>query len=116
MTAPDTRGPSEGPVPGSPEPNPYAEAEKLMAQWEARHAVAAAGRRVVGQGVPQYIQHERCTEACSTPSHDHPRTHKRAKPRPAPDSHPHVSDLLAWVLPPHTDDDLRPGRRSHPAG
>jgi hypothetical protein len=114
MTAPDTQGPSEGSVPGSPDPNPYAAAEKLMAQWEARHAIAAAGRRV-GQGVPQYLSHERCTEASASPTHHHERTRQRAKPRPAPDVHPHVSDLLAWVLPPHTDDDVRPGRRSHPA-
>jgi hypothetical protein len=120
MTAPDSRGPSGGgPAPGSPDPNPFAEAEKLMAQWEARHAIAAADRRVVGQAVPQYLSHERCTEACSSPGHhDEPhqaRDRRVTRRRPPPDVHPHVSDLLAWVLPATPSDDERPRRRSHRA-
>jgi hypothetical protein len=113
MTAPDSRGPSDGPVPGSPELNPFATAEKLMAQWEARHAVAASGRRVVGQGVPEYLSHERCTEASSSPEHA-ARSRKAAQHRPPPDVHPHVSDLLAWVLPATPGDDGT-GRRRRPA-
>ena len=117
MTAPDRRGPSDGPVPGSPELNPFAAAEKLMAQWEARQAVAASGRRVVGQAVPQYLSHERCTDKCSSP--DHPehaaRSRRAAQHRPPPDVHPHFSDLLAWVLPATPGDDV-PGRRRRPAG
>ena len=108
MTAPDDRGPADGPATGSPDLNPFATAEKLMAQWEARHAVAASGRRVVGQGVPQYLSHERCTEACSSPGHHGEREHRtkaRKEHRPPPDVHPHVSDLLAWVLPVSSEDD-----------
>ncbi|GAB3347134.1 hypothetical protein [Modestobacter lapidis] len=118
MTAPDTRGPSDGPVPGSPDLNPFATAEKLMAQWEARHAVAAAGRRVVGPGVPQYLSHERCTEArSSTGPHGDRAAHQRAQRqhRPAPDVRPHFTDLFAWMVPvQHHDDPLTrpdgPGR------
>ena len=110
MTAPDRRGPSDGPVPGSPDLNPFATAEKLMAQWEARHAVAASGRRVVGQGVPQYLSHERCTEACASPGHA-ARSRRAAQHRPAPDVHPHFSDLLAWVLPATPGDDGAGKRR-----
>jgi hypothetical protein len=117
MTAPDRRGPSDGPVPGSPELNPFATAEKLMAQWEARQAVTASGRRVVGQGVPQYMSHERCTDACSSPGHaEHARSRRAAQHRPPPDGHPHFSDLLAWVLPATPGDDERPGRRRTPPG
>ena len=115
MTAPDTRGPSDGPVPGSPDLNPFATAEKLMAQWEARHAVAASGRRVVGPGVSEYLIHERCTEACSSPAHDHARAKRAKQPRPAPDTHPHFSDLLAWVLPANPPDDV-PGKRRRSGG
>ena len=113
MTAPDTRGPSDGPAPGSPDLNPFATAEKLMAQWEARHAVAASGRRVIGQGVPQYLSHERCTEACSSPGHaERPaRSRRAAQHRPPPDVHPHFSDLLAWVLPATPGDDGAGKRR-----
>jgi hypothetical protein len=113
MTAPDARGPSDGPVPGSPDLNPFATAEKLMAQWEARHAIASSGRRV-GQGVPEYLSHERCTEASSSPGHHHEEAaaarRARAQRRAAPDTHAHVSDLLAWVLPVHSDDDPQPRR------
>jgi hypothetical protein len=111
MTAPDPRGPSSGPTPGAAEQNPYAAAEKLMAQWEARHAVAASGRRVVGQGVSEYLSHERCTEACSSTGHkrhhgeDEDRAKARKQHRPPPDVHPHFSDLLAWVLPVSSEDD-----------
>ena len=116
MTAPDQRGPSDGPVPGSPELNPFATAEKLMAQWEARQAVAASGRRVVGQGVSEYLSHERCTDACSSPGHrEHAARRRAAQHRPPPDVHPHFSDLLAWVLPATPGDDV-PGRRHRPAG
>ncbi len=108
MTAPDTQGPSGGATPNPADLNPYATAEKLMAQWEARHAVAASGRRVVGQGVPQYLSHERCTEACSSTGHHGEREHRSKAPkqhRPPPDVHPHFSDLLAWVLPVSGEDD-----------
>jgi hypothetical protein len=119
MTAPDTRGPSDGPVPGAPDLNPFATAEKLMAQWEARHAVGAAGRRIAGPGVSEYLTHERCTEACSSPGrhgHDHAAEQAarraRAQRKPPPDTHPHFSDLLAWVLPISGPDDPPSGRRA----
>ena len=114
MTAPDTRGPSDGPVPGSPDLNPFATAEKLMAQFEARHAATAAGRRVVGPGVSEYLTHERCTEACSRTGHRgdaQPRHRAREQHRPPPDTHPHFSDLLAWVLPATPGDDGAGKRR-----
>ena len=111
MPAPDTKGPSDGPVPGAPEQNPFATAEKLMAQWEARQAVAASGRRVIGQGVSEYLTHERCPEACSSAGHkghhgeQGERARARKQHRPPPDVHPHFSDLLAWVLPVSGEDD-----------
>ncbi len=116
MTAPDTRGPSDGPVPGSPDLNPFATAEKLMAQWEARHAAGAAGRRIVGPGVSEYLTHERCTEACSSTGrrkeHGPDARRARTQPKSPPDVHPHFSDLLAWMLPVHGDDDGPTDRRS----
>ena len=113
MTAPDSRGSSRARVPGSTE-NPFATAEKLMAQFEARHAATAAGRRVVGPGVSEYLTHERCTEACSRTGHrGHPEPRHRAREqhRPPPDTHPHFSDLLAWVLPVGHDEPGGSGRR-----
>lgn len=114
MTAPDSRGPSEGPVRGSPDLNPFATAEKLMAQFEARQALAASGRRVVGPGVSEYLTHERCTEACS-PHTEHHRARRERQHRPPPDAHPHVSDLLAWVLPATPADEPGSGRRGRAA-
>ena len=102
MTAPGGRGPARGASSATPEPNPFAEAEKLMAEWEARHDLAASGRRPAGLGVSQYLAHERCTEACSTAGH--PQRRARAeesardrRPTAAPDPHPHLSDLWGWL-------------------
>jgi hypothetical protein len=100
MTAPGRRGPARDPGSATPEPNPFAEAEKLMAEWEARHDVAASGRRIGGLGVSQYLAHERCTEACSTAGHQHrrPRAQERdRRPSAPPDPHPHMSDLWGWL-------------------
>ena len=68
MTTPGHQGSARRATSGDPEPNPFAEEEELMAQWEARHDIAASGRRP-GPGVSQYLSRERCTEACSTPAH-----------------------------------------------
>jgi hypothetical protein len=113
MTEPRRRAdsPRTGRVP--PGPVEFSEVEKLAAQWEARHAVAASGRRVGGLGVQQYLAHERCTEACSAAGHPHhrPPAHDDAekssaggRPRPgarraaAPvDAKPHLSDLWGWL-------------------
>lgn len=88
-----------------PGPVLFTEAEKLAAQREAQHAVAASGRRVAGLGVQQYLAHERCTEACSAAGHPghHPvgahggTQHGRTQQRTPPDPHPRVSDLWSWL-------------------
>ena len=87
----------------------FSEEEKIRAQWEARHDVAAAGRRPSAAGVAQYLAHTRCVDACSAPEHRHAER-APAQPRPAPDPHPHVADLFAWIVPPTTT--RRDGRRS----
>ncbi len=100
MTTPGHQGSARRATSGDPEPNPFAEAEKLMAQWEARHDIAASGRRP-GPGVSQYLSRERCTEACSTPAHEHrrPRAESARDRRqgPPPDPHPHLSDFWGWL-------------------
>ena len=89
-----------------PPPAELSEAEKIMAQWEARHDVAAAGRRPSAAGVAEYLAHSRYVDACSAPEHRHAEPRRPRRPAP-PDPHPHVSDLLAWIVPP-------PSRRADP--
>jgi hypothetical protein len=100
MTTPGHQGSARRATSGDPEPNPFAEAEKLMAQWEARHDIAASGRRP-GPGVSEYLSHERCAEACSTPAQEHRRPRpgeSRARRNGAPpDPHPHLSDFWGWL-------------------
>jgi hypothetical protein len=79
----------------------FSEEEKIRAQWEARHDVAAAGRRPSAAGVAQYLAHTRCVDACSAPEHRHAeRAHPARRAAPPPDPRPHVEDLLAWMVPP----------------
>lgn len=104
MTGPGTRASGR---PGGEEPDlsQFALAEKLAAEWEARHFAAA--RRTGGLGVPQYLAHERCTEACSSGHHGHRRepaaTSHRSAPGPGttraapPDVRPHLSDWWGWL-------------------
>jgi len=119
MAASDTGSPSGGRTAGAADQNPYAAAEKLLAQWEARHAATASGRRIVGPGVSEYLSHERCTEACSSAGHkrhhgEEERAKARKQHRPPPDLHPHFSDLLAWMLPVNGSSDDPPDRpRGH---
>jgi hypothetical protein len=110
MTGPASGEPSERPGREDPDLSQFALAEKLAAEWEARHFAAA--RRTGGLGVQQYLSHERCTDACS--SAGHPDRHREAasarrrQEHPAPvDSKPHLSDLWGWLGGPasgHRDD------------
>jgi hypothetical protein len=102
MTAPDHGGESDRTRRAEQDPISFSEAEKLMAQWEARHAVAAAGRRVSGLGVPQYLSYTRCSEAQKGVGHQehHAEAGRAARQRrPEPDVHAHLSDLWSWLIP-----------------
>jgi hypothetical protein len=120
--------PSDRPARERPDPIAFSAAEKLAAEWEARHDVAAVGRRSTGLGVAQYMAHERCTEACTPSGHAQARRHNPAgeasraeasgeaevhRP-PRPDPHPHASDLWGWLLPKSGDrpDERRGGHRA----
>ena len=58
--------------PGQPRPTgdplQMTEAEKRAAEWEARHDVAARGRRAGGETVQHYVAHERLVH----PGQPHP--------------------------------------------
>jgi hypothetical protein len=90
----------------------FSEAEKIMAQWEARHDIAAAGRRPTAAGVAQYLAHTRCVDACSAPEHRHTEAAARPARKPSPpDPHPHLTDMFAWLVPPAPRRDEPPPRR-----
>jgi hypothetical protein len=112
MTAPGRGGESDRTRRAEQEPISFSEAEKLMAEWEARHDVAAAGRRVSGLGVPQYLAYARCAEAQKMA--DRRERHAEAaraarRRRPEPDVHAHLSDLWSWLIP-GPPSDLPPDR------
>jgi hypothetical protein len=82
-----------------------------MAEWEARHDVAAAGRRPSAYNVGTYLSHTRCEDARTAPEHrEHVPPRPQRRPGP-PDAHPHVSDLLAWIVPASTRRDDEPSER-----
>jgi hypothetical protein len=110
VTAPEQGRPGDRKARPKVEPVQFSEAEKLMAQWEAQHAVIAAGRRLSGLSVSEYVAHTRCTDPPSTTAHrgDQHGHRSRAQHRPPPDPHPHLSDLWGWLTPP-------PARGSGPA-
>jgi hypothetical protein len=113
MTAPDPEGPARPTTEGDGGPTSFSMAEKLMAEWEARHDVAAAGRRPSSFNVGSYLAHTRCEDARTAPEHrEHVAPRPQRRPGP-PDAHPHVSDLLAWIVTPSSTrrDDEPPERR-----
>lgn len=62
-------------APGS-DPLQMTEAEKRVAEWEARHDVAARGRRAGPDVLQHYFAHERLTHAAGP----HPGAHPAAEP------------------------------------
>jgi hypothetical protein len=53
VSTPDTAGPADRPARPHPDPLAMTPGEKVAAEWEARHDVAARGRR----GTPDAVQH-----------------------------------------------------------
>src|SRR3712207_7303540 len=55
-------------------------AEKLAAEWEARHDVAARGRRIdPAAALQHYLSHSRCEEELHHRDHPHPRRTARER-------------------------------------
>ncbi|MGY1700269.1 hypothetical protein [Geodermatophilus sp. SYSU D00766] len=52
----------DAPIPGEHPRREMSEDEKLIAQWEARHDVAARGHRLDPQAVQDYLTHARASE------------------------------------------------------
>lgn len=76
----------EGPRPGRQDrgldPGGMTEAEKRIAEWEARHDVAARGHRASPDVLQHYLAHERATHQGS------PRTSAEEHGTPAPEAVP----------------------------
>jgi hypothetical protein len=86
--SPDPAEPGRVPVAGGP--LQMTEAEKRVAEWEARHDVAARGHRAGGETVQHYVAHERMT---------HPARPRRAVQPVAP----HAEQVAPPVaVPPHS--------------
>jgi hypothetical protein len=59
--SPDRAGPGQERLAG--DPLQMTEAEKRAAEWEARHDVAARGRRPGAETIQHYVAHERLVHA-----------------------------------------------------
>ncbi|SNS10911.1 hypothetical protein SAMN04488107_1409 [Geodermatophilus saharensis] len=86
---------SDAPTPGEHPRREMSEDEKLIAQWEARHDVAARGHRLDPQAVQDYLSHARATEHGRSAGSGHGATRAAggsagpvppAEPAPAPRS------------------------------
>jgi len=73
MTSPATPGAAD---PRHPDPLVMTPAEKVMAEWEARHDVAARGSRAAPGAIQHYLSESHSREACE----------RAARPAPAPPS------------------------------
>lgn len=88
----------------SGDPLQMTEAEKRAAEWEARHDVAARGRRPGGETVQHYVAHERLVHAAQPhPSGAHATPTAPGEPvRPvqpsAPPRQPRLGSLLRRLL------------------
>lgn len=74
-------------------------AEKLVAEWEARHDVAARGRRVdPAAALQHYLSHSKCEEELHHREHPHPR--RTARQRSAAEEfaaeHPFTASWVRW--------------------
>ena len=91
------------PVHRSPEDSSSADAmsvaEKLAAEWEARHDVAARGRRIdPAAALQHYLSHNRCEAELHHREYPHPR--RTARERSAAEAfaaeHPFTASWLRW--------------------
>ena len=87
MTDPTTPAPDRSrPDPRHPDPLTMTAAEKLMAEWEARHDVVARGARATPGAVQHYLSESHSREACAKaaePPHPH-RVRTPHEPAPEP--------------------------------
>src|SRR3954447_8062847 len=67
--------------PRRPDPLTMTAAEKVMAEWEARHDVIARGSRATPGAIQHYLAESRSKEACD-------RAAELPPPRPPPPAHP----------------------------
>ncbi|MGY1704368.1 hypothetical protein ACI79C_07325 [Geodermatophilus sp. SYSU D00697] len=92
------------PVHRSPEHPTHADfmspGEKLIAEWEARHDVAARGRRIdPAAALQHYLSHTRCEEGLH--HHERPEHPSRASGRhrhadPFAAEHPFTASWVRW--------------------
>jgi hypothetical protein len=72
-------------------------AEKLMAEWEARHDVAARGRRVdPAAALQHYLSHSRCDEGRRSSDRPARPEHQRRAADTFAAEHPLTASLLRW--------------------
>jgi hypothetical protein len=87
------------PVHGSSGADTMSVAEKLAAEWEARHDVAARGRRIdPAAALQHYMSHCRCADELHHRDHPHPRRPARepsAAERFAAE-HPLTASWVRW--------------------
>ena len=74
-------------------------AEKLAAEWEARHDVAARGRRVdPAAALQHYLSHSKCEEQLHHRDHPHPRRteRQRSAAEQFAAEHPLLASWVRW--------------------
>jgi hypothetical protein len=82
-----------------PDPLVMTPAEKAMAEWEARHDVAARGKRVTAGDVALYLAQSRSRERCDEAARPRPEP-RRAAPAGPPPVPPNTEELAFRLAPP----------------
>ncbi|TYP88969.1 hypothetical protein [Blastococcus xanthinilyticus] len=93
------RAPGSGRVRRDPDPLQMTEVEKRIAEWEARHDVAARGSRAAPDVVQHYVAHERLTQGIRPrPAGSHAAAREVARPRPPAEEPPRGRGLLRRLV------------------
>jgi hypothetical protein len=82
----------------APDPLTMTPGEKVMAEWEARHDVAARGSRATPGAIQHYLSESRSRERCDEAARPHPADRRASSARrPARPARP-------WWRPWQTED------------
>ncbi|HEV7871477.1 MAG TPA: hypothetical protein VGO95_09505 [Modestobacter sp.] len=95
-TTPDPAGRRARPQP-APDPLMMTPAEKAIAEWEARHDVAARGSRATPGAIQLYLAESRSRERCDEAARPRPEARRSV---PAPPAVPASTEELWFRLAP----------------
>jgi hypothetical protein len=94
MTSPATPDPIDR---RHPDPHTMTPGEKVMAEWEARHDVAARGSRAMAGSIQHYLSESHSREACERAAQPHPSRPERRERAAAREG---GTKVWWWLQPP----------------